>query len=152
MSITTSIPADYVRCAVAEGNCLLREKCLRSKVLREDTYSEATSQIGIEVVNIWNKALKPCTNECAAFRPSYKRRFAKGFSHLFECVPKGLYESFRRDIINVFSSRRTFYYCQKGEILVTPEEQLGIDAVFRKYRLLSGPKFDAFVEEEDWRD
>ena len=125
------------------------EQCLRSRVHREAAY-EGTGRYGLEVVNLWNKDVKPFTADCRAFRSTEKRRFAQGFSHLFDPVPKGLYATVRREVENVFGSRRTFFYCKGGDQLTSPEEQQRIAHIFKRHGITAVPQYDCFVEMYDW--
>lgn len=150
MSQLTRMPKGYVVCTAAEGSCPLRERCLRSKVLRETDYTSERANLALLVVNLWNKALNPQTDKCAMYREAVPRRFAKGFKHLFDDVPKGIYVALQAQVANIFTSERTYFYCKKGTYLTSPEEQHRIAQIFKRNGLTESPRFDAFVDTYDW--
>jgi len=148
MSQTIEMPTGYIRCTATEGSCPLRETCLRSKVHREAAYSG--NYYGLTVVNLWNADIKPQTAECQAYRKAETLRFARGFSRLFDPVPKGVYAAVRMAVESVFSSRRTYYYCRRGDQLTSPEEQQKIARIFEKYGVAQAPQYDEMVDVYDW--
>lgn len=143
------MPASYLRCTAEAGSCPLMEHCLRSKIHREATY-EGAERYGLEVVNLWNKDVKACSADCHAYRSVEKRRFAQGFTHLFDVVPKGVYATVRREVEGVFGSRRTFFYCKGGDQLTSPEEQKRIARIFQRHGITVAPQYDGFVDVYDW--
>lgn len=150
MSQTLEMPSNYLRCTAAEGECPLRETCLRSKVHREADYSSARGKDGLWVVNLWNAALNPLTTGCKEFREVRKRSFACGFKHLFDPVPLGLSNEVRGRVEKVFSCRRNFFYSRKGKFLVSPEEQERIARIFKACGVNAAPVYDEMVEAYDW--
>lgn len=150
MSQRLERPTGYVVCTVAEGGCPLCATCLRSKIYREHKAATTTECRSLRVVNLWNKALNTGTNACAMYRATTQRRFARGFISLFNAVPQGEYEQIKAEVEQVFSSRRTFYYCRKGERLTSPEEQQRIANIFKKHGFSNAPRFDDYVVAYDW--
>lgn len=63
--------------------------------------------------------------------------------------PKPQYHSVRYDVMNVFSSERAFYYAQKGDQLISPEQQAEITTIFNEYEL-PAPQFDSYEQRPDW--
>lgn len=149
MSQQITMPKDYVVCTATEGSCPIREKCLRSKVHRETDYTSPRYNRSLSVVNLWNSAVKPLTNECEMYRATDTRSFARGFKHLFDKVAKGVYGDVQRQVLNVFTSERTYYYCKNGTYLTSPEEQRKIAEIFKRHGLPQ-PTYDKYVETFDW--
>ena len=50
---------------------------------------------------------------------------------------------------DVFSSERAFYYAQKGDQLISPEQQAEITTIFNEYEL-PAPQFDSYEQRPDW--
>jgi len=142
------MPPTYVRCTAEKGSCPLRETCLRSKVHREAEYSGGYDKL--TVVNLWNADAKPLTEECRSYRKAETRQFARGFTRLFDPVPKGVYAAVRMAVESVFSCRRTYYYCRRGDQLTSPEEQQKIARIFEKYGVAQAPQYDEMVDVFDW--
>ena len=76
-------------------------------------------------------------------------RYARGMRRLFDHIPKAQYHSVRYDVMNVFSSERAFYYAQKGDQLISPEQQAEITTIFNEYEL-PAPQFDSYEQRPDW--
>lgn len=150
MSQRLERPTGYVVCTVAEGGCPLSATCLRSKIHHESNAATNAKRSSLRVVNLWNETLKTGTNACAMYRTATQRRFARGFTSLFDAIPQALFEQIKAEVEQVFSSRRIFYYCRKGERLTSPEEQQQIADIFQKYGFGSAPRFDDYVETYDW--
>jgi len=150
MSQTIEMPPTYIRCTAAEGSCPLRETCLRSKVHREAAYSG--NYYGLIVVNLWNADIKPQTADCQAYRKAETLRFARGFSRLFDPVPKGVYATVQRQVQQVFSNRLYYFQCKKGTRLTSPEEQERIAQIFQKNGIAAAPQYDKMVEVYDYSE
>lgn len=146
MSQALEMPMSFVPCTVAEDGCPLRDTCLRSLAHRETDYARSADEWVTTVVNLWNPAVKSCTTECHAYRSAEKVKCARGFHHLFDRVPKGCYASVRAEVEHVFTNRRFFFFCQKGERLTSPDEQKRIANIFKKYDIEDAPQYDEFVE------
>jgi len=86
---------------------------------------------------------------CREFRSDTPMRYARGMRRLFDHIPKAQYHSVRYDVINVFSSERAFYYAQKGDQLISPDQQAEITTIFNEYEL-PAPKFDSYEQRPDW--
>lgn len=152
MSQALEKPASFVRCTVAEGGCPLRDTCLRSLTHHETVYAQEADEWVATVVNLWNPAVKSCTAECQAYRSTEKVKCARGFRHLFDRVPKGCYARVRAEVEHVFTNRRFFFFCQKGERLTSPDEQKCIANIFKKYGIEEAPQYDEFVETYNWEN
>lgn len=152
MSQRLERPTGYVVCTVAEGGCPLSETCLRNKIHREHKVATPAKCRSLRVVNLWNEALHTGTNACVMYRATTQRRFARGFTSLFNAVPQGEYEQMKAEVEQVFSSRRMFYYCRKGERLTSPEEQQRIANIFQKHGFSTAPRFDDYVIAYDWNN
>lgn len=150
MSQTIEMPQGFIRCTAEEGSCPLRESCLRSKVHREAGYNSEKEHRALWVVNLWNAALKPLTEECKAYRKAETQQFAQGFSRLFDPVPKGVYAAVRSQVEHVFSNRLYYFQCKKGERLTSPEEQAKIARIFEKNGIAAAPQYDKVVEVYMW--
>lgn len=150
MSQTIEMPQGYLRCTAAEGSCPLRDNCLRSKVHREAEYNSENENCGLWVVNLWNAAIKPLSKECKAYRKAETRRYAQGFSHLFDPVPKGVYGTIRSQVEHVFTNRLYFFQCKKGERLTSPEEQQRIAQIFQRNGVSTSPQYDKIVDVYAW--
>jgi len=144
------MPQGFMRCTAAEGSCPLRESCLRSKVHREANYHSENEDRGLWVVNLWNAAIKPLSEECKAYRKAEAQQFAQGFSRLFDPVPKGVYDTVRSQVEHVFSNRLYYFQCKKGERLTSPEEQERIARIFQKNGVSTAPQYDKMVEVYAW--
>jgi hypothetical protein len=144
-----SMPVSYVSCTAAEGQCPLREHCLRSKVYRESTEGVFFSPV-ITVVNFKSPQNRALTNECKLYRTDQPKRFARGMKHIFDLVPKMQYKAVQQAVQNCFGCRRTYFYCKKGEQLISPGEQTAIANVFQRHRIDTPPHFDDYVECLDW--
>jgi len=144
------MPPTYIRCTAEEGSCPLRETCLRSKVHREATYSG--KYYGLTVVNLWNADIKPMTEQCQAYRKAETLRFARGFSRLFDPVPKGVYATVQAQVQQVFSNRLYYFQCKKGTRLTSPEEQERIARIFQKNGISATPQYDKMVEVYDYSE
>lgn len=152
MSQTTEMPPTYLRCTAEEGSCPLRDTCLRSKVHREADYTSEYGNRGLSVVNLWNAALKPLTSECQMYRKAEAKRFAKGFSRLFDPVPRGVYPTVQAQVERVFSNRLYYFQCNKGTRLTSPEEQQRIARIFEKNGITAAPEYDKIVEVYDYSE
>lgn len=146
------MPSGYVRCVAGEGECPLRETCLRSKVHREADYSTEVEGIGLGVVNLWKESLKPLTTECKAYRKAETRQFAKGFTHLFDPVPKGIYAAVQSAVEHVFTNRLYYFHCKKGTRLTSPKEQQEIAHIFEENGIFATPQYDKIVEVYDYSE
>lgn len=152
MSQTIQMPSNYMRCVAEEGKCPLRETCLRSMVHREADYKLSTGYYGLLVVNLWQENIKPLTNECRAYRKAEARQFTRGFTHIFDLVPKGVYATVQKQVEHVFSNRLYYFQCKKGTRLTSPEEQEAIAHIFQKNGITSTPRFDEMVEVYDYSE
>lgn len=150
MSQLIEKPETYVVCTATEGSCPLSETCLRSKVHRETDYTSASDNRQLTVVNLWNSAFKPMTAECEMYRKAETKRFARGFSHLFDNVPKGIYGEVQMQVQQAFTSRRVYFYCKNGTQLTSPEEQQRIEKIFKQYGIAEAPQYDGYVDVYDW--
>jgi len=152
MSQLLEMPPGYVRCVAAEGECPLRETCLRSKVHREADYTGGGEWYAVGVVNLWKASVRPLTAECKAYRKAEARQFARGFGRLFDPVPKGVYAEVQRQVEQVFGNRRYYFQCKKGARLTSPEEQERIARIFEKYGVGEAPQYDKMVEVYDYSE
>lgn len=152
MSQWINKPDAYVVCTAAEGNCPLRETCLRSKAFRETDHTSATGNRQLTVVNLWNSSVKPQTEDCAMYREARLRPFARGFRHLFDAVPRGIYQTVQQQVQHIFGNRRYYFFCKKGQRLTSPEEQAAIARVFEKNGLTAAPKYDEIVNAYDFSE
>lgn len=150
MSQAINIPEGYVVCTATEGSCPLRATCLRSKTFREADYTSARYNRQLTVVNLWNAAMKPQTSECEMYREAVAQWFAQGFRHIFDDVPKGVYAEVQAGVEHVFTNRRYYFFCKKGERLTSPAEQEAIARVFKKYGIQTAPQYDKMVETYDY--
>lgn len=144
----TEMPPSYTCCCAGEGTCPLRERCLRSLAHRERTRDEKL--FTLTVVNLWNPALLTNTEKCKLFREARKVAYARGFSRLFDNVPKKDYFAVKARVQAVFGSERSYYYCKNGTWLASPREQARIAAIFRAAGLGETPPYDQMVECYDW--
>lgn len=149
MSQPITLPPTFIRCTAEEGTCPLRETCLRSTVHRETIYSGKDNTF-LRTVNLWNKDIQPFTENCEAYLKAELKNFAQGFKHLFDCVPKAKYAIIQNEVQKVFGNRRTYFYCKKGEQLVSPEEQQRIAQIFKNQGIEEEPQYDNFVEVYAW--
>lgn len=150
MSQQTRKPENYVVCVATEGSCPLRESCLRNKLHRETVYTKENSRQQLTVVNLWYAALKPLTRECEMYRKAEPIRFARGFKHLYDKVPKGIFKEVQMQVKRLFSCERAYYYCKSGTYLTSPEEQQKIALIFERYDIPESPQYDAFEDCYDW--
>ncbi len=149
MSQSNSMPLSYVVCTAEEGQCPLREHCLRSKVYSEDTENLKREPI-VRVVNFKNPDTHSLTEQCTLYRSDQTLRFAKGMTHLFDFVPKVKYSAVQQAVQSCFSSNRTYFYCKKGERLISPKEQESIAKVFQRFSIDTLPQYDNYEECYDW--
>jgi hypothetical protein len=70
------------------------------------------------------------TNYCVT--PAYVAQVAKG------------------EACREFRSERAFYYAQKGDQLISPEQQAEITTIFNEYEL-PAPQFDSYEQRPDWK-
>lgn len=143
------MPPSYVACVATLGSCPLQDSCLRSKVLHDTDYAARNGGTCLTVVNLWNTALNPQTEQCTMYRKAEIKRFARGFKHLFDNVPKGIYPEVRARVKKVFRSEREYYYCKNGTYLTSEEEQARIAQIFRDHGL-TDPHYDALTDVYDW--
>lgn len=150
MSQKTKMPETYEVCIAEEGGCPLRDTCLRSKIFRETDYTAKRGNRKLAVVNLWNPELQPLTESCESYRKAETQRFAQGFSHLYDNVPKGDYATVQQLVQRLFSSKRHYYYCKNGTYLTSPKEQEKIARIFEKRGVEGEPQYDALVDVYDW--
>lgn len=145
----SNMPLSYACCTVQEGQCPLWEHCLRSKVYREQ-FNEIMLAPAITTVNFQSPKVHALTEQCTYFRSDRPQRFARGMKHIFDAVPKAKYSAVQQAVEFCFGCRRTYFYCKKGEQLITPKEQTAIAAVFLRHGFIEPPRFDAYEECYSW--
>jgi|GEM_PF-19584 hypothetical protein len=149
MSQQTTMPQSYTCCTTVEGQCPLWEHCLRSRVYRE-TFSPVMLAPLIETVNFKSPKVNALTEQCTAYRSDRPQRFARGMSHIFDLVPKVKYRAVQQSVQACFGCRHTYFYCKKGEQLISPKEQAAIAQTFSRYGIAEPPRFDSYEECYNW--
>lgn len=123
--------------------------CLRSSLWRNPTAQVLQSPCWV-MVNLQYAAARPLTTQCAQYRSAQPQRFARGLTHLFDGVPRGVYPALRADVERIFSSRRTYFYCRKGMLLVSPAEQHAIAQAFAQHGVDEPPRYDGYEDCCAW--
>ncbi|KXB85286.1 hypothetical protein HMPREF3034_00275 [Prevotella sp. DNF00663] len=144
---TNQRPADYVVCMLTEGKCALSASCLRSKMFAANVDEKQTY---MHMLNPYALADGLSGTPCTYYRSAQKQQLARGMLHIFDNVPRKIYPEVRRAVMDCFSSYRQFYYCRKGEKLISPSAQNAVMEVFKRYRLDTEHLFDAYEEGFDW--
>lgn len=152
MSSYSNAPFFFSVCTVREGECPLRETCLRSRVFVETRMNTSDKVLNLCMVNHFNPQSDTCTQQCQMYCPDQKKRMAKGMVHLYDNVPKRLYSSLRSAVMCVFNNRTFYYESRKGKRLISEEEQRRIQLVFQRYGISEPPQFDSYVDDYDWSD
>ncbi|MBQ6189176.1 MAG: hypothetical protein IJK45_03270 [Bacteroidaceae bacterium] len=81
-------------------------------------------------------------NECRQFAKAQPVRLAWGMSRLFHDVPKWQATVIRHELMQLFSSERTYFRYRRGEFLITPEIQSRVADIFRKYGYTAERQYD----------
>ncbi|WP_311550156.1 DUF6078 family protein [Prevotella aurantiaca] len=142
------IPFGYASCYATDAQCSKAANCLRRRVaeLKKMQNEMPTTDLCISPAYV-ERIEKGQT--CSEYRSIDLQKYARGMSRLFDNVTKRLYPDVRERVIEVFSSRRSFYYALRGDVPISPEEQVKIAAVFDEYGY-SAPQFDSFEMLHNW--
>ncbi len=143
-----NIPFDYAYCYATAQQCTLSAQCLRHHAaqLNEEQTKPRERLITISPTYIERVAQG---EKCGHFRSDVPLRYALGMKHLFDVVPKVHYSHVRKRVMGVFSSERLFFYAQKGEHLISPEQQSKIAHIFQQVGL-EAPVFESYELHPDW--
>lgn len=130
------LPASYKRCFLT--NCPRRNECLRAKVTDHVAKGEK-----------WGPAVYPAAlgedGSCGFFRTGEPIVMAWGFGKLYYNT-FGRDEKYLRSAIKAYLGSETSYYrVNRGEKLLTPEQQEHILHIFRKRGYTEGVEFEHYV-------
>ena len=142
------IPFGYASCYATDKECAKAVHCLRRQVARLYQLQPEPPTTNYCVTPAYVAQLAK-GEACREFRSDAPMRYARGMRRLFDHIPKAQYHSVRYDVMNVFSSERAFYYAQKGDQLISPEQQAEITTIFNEYEL-PAPQFDSYEQRPDW--
>ena len=143
------IPFQYAYCYATAKQCEQSNRCLRSHAARMNEEDLAMPREVLSCITPAYVNRVAAGETCIHFRSDTPLRYARGMKILFDIVPKGQYNTVRSKVINCFSCERVFYYAQKGEQLISPNEQEQIIAIFKNSGL-SAPLFDKYELCPDW--
>lgn len=143
------VPCSFAHCYATEEQCGKRQQCLRHHAARmnEEDLAKPKEILMCITQDYVDRVAKG--EDCKHFRSDTPLRYARGMKALFDAVPKKQYATIRMRVMNCFSCERTFYYVQKGEQLISPAEQVRINAVF-KTAGLTVPQFDRYELHPEW--
>ena len=116
------IPFGYASCYATDKECAKAVHCLRRQVARLYQLQPEPPTTNYCVTPAYVAQVAK-GEACREFRSDAPMRYARGMRRLFDHIPKAQYHSVRYDVMNVFSSERAFYYAQKGDQLISPEQQ-----------------------------
>ena len=77
------------------------------------------------------KALKG--DRCGLFAPIEKQEVAYGFGKSYENVTRKAYTAIRSELIAYFGCKRSYYWYQKGEKPLLPEQRAYVENVFARH-------------------
>lgn len=142
------IPFGYASWYATDKECAKAVHCLRRQVARLYQLQPEPPTTNYCVTPAYVAQVAK-GEACREFRSDAPMRYARGMRRLFDHIPKAQYHSVRYDVMNVFSSERAFYYAQKGDQLISPEQQAEITTIFNEYEL-PAPQFDSYEQRPDW--
>lgn len=134
------VPSTYFRCFLT--NCPLSDRCLRYQA---GQHLLPTQQAGPAV---YPTALNG--DQCTMFREMRYIRAAYGFKTLFKDVKLRDSAALRGAIMNYLGSRTSYYRYQRGECLLTPEQQQWILKLFASKGYTDQLFFENYVECYDF--
>ena len=137
-----------ISCYATKSQCKHADNCIHKHVakLRNEALEENQVEFAISPAYL-SRVQKEGKRQYYA--STEKLRFAKGMRHIFDNVPKGLYNEVRDAIMSLFSSKRLFFYYRNGERFLYPDQQAAIIEIFKEYEL-DPPVFDAYVNSMNW--
>ena len=149
MILRQDIPSGYLYC-LSGDRCPKAETCLHAIAARLQTDGSGKPSQTLHTVSPYYLDSLPGMDSCPFYRSNVLQQYARGMTHLFDDVPLRLSSLVRHRVMNCFSCERYFYHSRKGDRLITPAEQQGIAAVFRRSGISTPPKFDGYVDALAW--
>lgn len=134
------VPATYARCFLS--NCPLSDRCLRHLA---GQHLLPNQQIGPAV---YPTALNGDT--CSMFREKRYIRAAYGFKTLFKDVKLKDSNPLREALYQYLGSITTYYRYQRGERMLTPEQQQWILTLFASKGYTDQLSFEHYVDTYDF--
>lgn len=142
------IPFGYASCYATDAQCSKAANCLRRRVAELKKMQNEMPNTDFCISPAYVERVEK-GQTCSEYRSIDLQKYARGMSRLFDNVTKRLYPDVRERVIEVFSSRRSFYYALRSDVPISPEEQVKIAAVFDEYGY-SAPQFDSFEMLHNW--
>lgn len=142
------IPHNYIYCYATDETCPQATRCLHAIAARLLQESGRETPLTIQSVN--PNYVRQSASSCTLFRDSAPARFARGMTKLFEDIPLKQAQAVRRKVVACFSCESYFYLSRKGERLITPDEQKGIEKAFLSAGIETAPQYDGYVEGVVW--
>lgn len=135
------VPAGYQLCF--NHQCPMREKCLRWKAAQK-----------VSAERKWGPAVYPTALEadgtCTFYHLAEPVRMAYGFSKLFYNVLGRHTVGLRIGLMQYLGGKTPYYRCNRGERLLTPEQQSWIIDYFCRAGYTKDLEFDGYVTTYDF--
>lgn len=135
------VPAGWQICF--NGECPQREDCLRWVAARK-----------LPLTVKWGPAVYPTALEedgqCSFFYRAEPRQMAWGFSKLFYNVLNRHAVSLRKNLKDYLNGHANYYRYNRGDKLLSPEQQTHILDMFRKLGYEKDLAFDGYVTAYDF--
>ncbi len=135
------VPAGYQVCF--NPQCPLKEKCLRWKAAQK-----------VPVAKKWGPAVYPTALEadgsCSFFHLAEPMRMAYGFSKFFYHVLGRHTQGLRQGLMRYLGGKTHYYRFNRGERLLTPEQQAWIIDYFQSAGYHKDLEFDGYVTTYDF--
>lgn len=128
--------------------CLKRECPKASTCLRQLVEQEISDSVEYWTI-ISPKYQATQKGDCPHYRSNVKVTYAKGFVGMLENMPNKQMRSVIPHLIGYFG-QRTYYRVRKGERLLSPSEQKGLQNILKRCGVTEPPKYDAYVEDYAW--
>jgi len=137
----SNMPLSWQVCFLSE--CPVKEQCLRQLAAQHLDKRRDFGPAVYPTMEIGEKG-------CRLFATGKPKRMAWGFSNLFAEVKSKDETGLRNSLKQYLGGHGSYYRYNRGERLLTPEQQTWIINLFRRYGYVEPLTFDHFAELYDF--